>query len=58
VKQRYLAKAFSPKERNSFIEKWFCVTDKKQKQLEPWSDAYRLIRWFQDMLLVEYNFDL
>lgn len=55
LKQRYLAKANTPKERNALIEKWFCITDSKQKMLEQWTDAYRKIQWFQDFLLLEYE---
>jgi hypothetical protein len=57
LKQRYLAKANSPKERNALIEKWFCITDNKQKMLDTWTDAYRKIQWFQDFLLLEYEMD-
>lgn len=57
LKQRYLAKANSPKERNALIEKWFCITDNKQKMLDTWTDVYRKIQWFQDFLLLEYEMD-
>lgn len=56
LKQRYLAKAHTPKQRNALIEKWFCITDSKQKMLDKWIDAYRKIQWFQDFLLLEYEF--
>lgn len=56
LKQRYLLKANSPKQRNALIEKWFCITDSKQKMLDKWTDAYRKIQWFQDFLLLEYEF--